>query len=77
MDVDAIPIEEMVKSLRRRNVTFVIAYVDHQQLDYSLTDKDITWGIDSGGVLPLKLTLTVMLQDHMEAHMVSFTREEG
>ena len=49
------PVEDMVKELQERNISFVIGWVDHQQ--FNKTADGIVWATDHGGVLPLKKLL--------------------
>jgi len=56
------PIEDMVKELRQRNISFVIGWADHQQFNHK--SDGIVWATDHGGVLPLKKLLAGWI-DHM------------
>lgn len=54
-DLELIPIEDMIAALKRRNITFVFSWVDHQQFtkDESMA-QEIVWGIERGGNLILQ-----------------------
>lgn len=56
--LEVTPLEDIIAELKRRNMSFIIAWVDHQQFtkDASLS-QDIVWGIDRGGNLVLQDTL--------------------
>ena len=64
-DIALIPIEEIISELKRRDLSFVIAYVNHVEF-HKQDNNEIVWGMDHGGNLPLKLTLTRLLSGHME-----------
>lgn len=62
-DLDLVPVEEILKELKRRNISFIFAWVDHQQFtkDESMR-QDIVWGIDRGGNLILQDVLVNFLK---------------
>ena len=65
-DLDLTPTEELVDALKRRNLTLIVAWCDHQQFDKQ-TDG-IVWGVDHSGALPLKLAMLTLLTkclDHL------------
>ena len=61
-DLDLAPIEDILAELKRRNISFVFAWVDHQQFtkDASMA-QDIVWGIERSGNLILQDALVNFL----------------
>ena len=55
-DLDLLPIEALIESLQRRNISFLISYVDHNEF-HKGKEEGIVWGCDSGGNLVLQGTL--------------------
>jgi len=61
--LEIVPITEIVEELKRRNISFLIAWADHQQ--FTKDDTDIVWAIDRGGNLPLQLTLLRLMNEYL------------
>ena len=61
------PLEDIVSELKRRNMSFIIAWCDHQQFT---KDKpfanEIVWGCDSGGNLPIQESLRRFLNSWLD-----------
>ena len=57
-DLSAYPLEDILTELKSRNLSFILAWVDHQQFtkDSSMA-QEIVWGIDSGGNMILQEVL--------------------
>lgn len=52
------PIQDLVAELKRRDISFVFAFVDHQQFTKSESmAQEVVWAIDSGGNLIFQDTL--------------------
>lgn len=58
------PVLALIEELKRRDLTFLIAYADHQQ--FTKHDTDIVWGLDRGGNVVLQLTLLRLLTTHLD-----------
>lgn len=66
-DLSLYPLEEIVKELKRRDMSFVLAWCDHQQFTKEKAfENDIVWGCDSGGSLPLQETLRRFLNQWLD-----------
>ena len=53
-----LPMDAIVGELKRRNISFLLCWVDHQQFTKDEAFKDdVVWAIDSGGNLALQTTL--------------------
>jgi hypothetical protein len=64
-ELEVTPIEDMIKELKRRNISFVFAYIDH--LSFSTNHNgNYQWAIDSGGHYVLQKTLADMIDFWME-----------
>ena len=63
IDLGIAPVTELVEELKRRDLTFIIAWADHQQ--FTKRDTDIVWALDHAGNLPLKLTLLRLLTNNL------------
>ena len=61
-DLELYPLEDILVELKNRNISFIFAWVDHQQFtkDNSLS-QEIVWGIDRGGNLILQDVLMKFL----------------
>mgnify|MGYP001581454685 CR=1 FL=1 len=54
-DLELYPLEDILEELKQRNLSFVFAWVDHQQFTKdSSTSQEIVWGIERGGNLILQ-----------------------
>lgn len=63
-DLSLMTTESIVAELKQRNISFVIAYIDHNELNK--TSDGVVWACDAGGNLPLKLTCLRLLNEWME-----------
>lgn len=50
-------VEDLIAELKRRNISFVLAWADHEQFVPGGTTEQIAWGCDSGGSFVLVDTL--------------------
>ena len=64
-DLELTPIEDIVKELRRRNISFLFAWADHQQFDKRNVEEGIVWGCEHGGNLILQMTILTLLSTWM------------
>ena len=55
-DLTLVSLEDIIAELRRRNLSFLITYVDHNEF-HKGQDQGIVWGCDGGGNLALQVTL--------------------
>ena len=55
-ELDLQPIEDVLASLKRRNLSFIMAYVDHNEFNKS-KEEGIVWACESGGNLVLQESL--------------------
>ena len=53
-------LESLIEELKRRNISFLVAYVDHNEFNKG-PDQGIVWSCDSGGNLVLQSTLLRLL----------------
>ena len=60
MELSIIPIEELIAELKRRNLSFIIGYCDHNEFNKN-KEEGIVWGCDAGGNLILQMTLLQFL----------------
>lgn len=57
-DLSMYPLDDIVAELKRRDISFVFSWCDHQQFTkHKAFENDVVWGIDSGGNLPMQDTL--------------------
>lgn len=76
-ELECTPLDEIVKELKRRNMTFVLAWVDHQQFTkIESMAQEIVWGIESGGNLALQETLMRFLRS-WHAQLVRQSTQPG
>ena len=69
------PLEDIVKELKRRDITFLFAWCDHQQFTKQKAfENDIVWGLDSGGNLPIQESLRRFLNSWMDKIINDRTR---
>ena len=66
-DLGVYPVDAIIEELKRRNLSFILAFVDHQQFtkDASMTNE-VVWACDSGGNLALQETLLRFLTEWMK-----------
>ena len=64
-DLDLVPVTDLIASLKNRNLSFLIAYVDHNEFHKEYVDEGIVWGLDSGGNFALQATLLRFLTEWM------------
>ena len=58
------PIQDLIEEFKRRNISFVLGYVDHQQFTKQESiAQEIVWGCDSGGNLVLQEALMTFLNE--------------
>ena len=74
-DLNLYPIEDIIKELKTRNITFILAYCDHQKFSTGLIN-DIVWSVDSGGNLALQATLVQFINRWMDK-MVDDSTDPG
>jgi len=55
-DLELYTVEQIVHELKKRNITFIFAWADHNEFNKS-HDQGVVWGIDCGGNLALQETL--------------------
>lgn len=61
------PLDEIVHELKRRDLSFIFAWCDHQQFTKEKAfENDIVWGCDCGGNLPLQESLRRFLNTWMD-----------
>ena len=63
-DLALVPITELIEELKLRDITFLIAYADHQQ--FTKRETDVVWALDRRGILPIQLALLHLLNEHMD-----------
>lgn len=65
-DLALYPIEDIMAELKRRNISFLFAYVDHTQFTKVESQaQEIVWGCDRGGNAALQETLRRFLNRWM------------
>ena len=67
-DLALYPIEDIMAELKRRNISFLFAYVDHTQFTKVESQaQEIVWGCDRGGNAALQETLRRFLNCWMRS----------
>ncbi len=64
-DLQLYPMQQIVDEMKRRNISFVIAWADHVQFNKE-QNREIVWAMDRGGAIPLQITLANMLAGHLQ-----------
>ena len=66
-DLAMYPLQEIIEELKRRDMSFILAWCDHQQFTKKKAfENDIVWGIDCSGNLPLQETLRRFLNSWLD-----------
>ena len=66
-DLSLLPTDEMVEELKKRNLSFIIAWADHLQFNNDQSPGELVWTLDRGGILPVQLSLLIMLESYMKS----------
>lgn len=68
MDLSPIPLVDLLREIGKRNVSYVIALLDHNELQREKPegDDDYQWFVESQGPLPVCLALEEILIRHLE-----------
>ena len=64
-ELDSVSIEDLIQELKHRNISFLIAYCDHNEFRKS-DEGGIVWGCDGGGNLVLQSTLLRFLRKWLQ-----------